>query len=162
MNALAQVRVGSRVVGARDATRRRARATRGTARARSAFETIGRSRARRVVASRARWTRGGDRASGGDRRAIARIRARRGADARETRRRSRADARDRWIATAGRRAGRRRRRGRGREADSGGARDARGRGRGGARGREGGARGRKGARDDEGERGDEGEARRLT
>ena len=47
MNALAQVRVGSRVVGARDATRRRARATRGTARARSAFETIGRSRARR-------------------------------------------------------------------------------------------------------------------
>ena len=89
-------------------------------------------------------------------------RARRGADARETRRRSRADARDRWIATAGRRAGRRRRRGRGREADSGGARDARGRGRGGARGREGGARGRKGARDDEGERGDEGEARRLT
>jgi len=162
MNALAQVRVGSRVVGARDATRRRARATRGTARARSAFETIGRSRARRVVASRARWTRGGDRASiRGPTRDRA-GRARRGADARETRRRSRADARDRWIATAGRRAGRRRRRGRGREADSGGARDARGRGRGGARGREGGARGRKGARDDEGERGDEGEARRLT
>ena len=92
MNALAQVRVGSRVVGARDATRRRARATRGTARARSAFETIGRSRARRVVASRARWTRGGDRAAGGDRRAIARAargaartRARRGVDRGRTR-----------------------------------------------------------------------------
>ena len=92
MNALAQVRVGSRVVGARDATLRRARATRGTARARSAFETIGRSRARRVVASRARWTRGGDRASGGGRRAIARAargaartRARRGVDRGRTR-----------------------------------------------------------------------------
>ena len=162
MNALAQVRVGSRVVGARDATRRRARATRGTARARSAFETIGRSRVRRVVASRARWTRGGDRASGGT---DARDRAGRA-------RKRRGRARDAASIEGGRARSVDRLRGassgtteaaaRGREADSGGARDARGRGRGGSRGREGGARGRKGARDDEGERGDAGEARRLT